>query len=180
MYGYPYEEMYGYPYWGPSWGFGFGWGGGRGWGRGWAFGRGFGWWSNPYTCARFPWLPRWWWTGMYGPITPFTGAPRMSNSPYYESPHDRYSTYTTSAPTAVIGTTYTPYYAPLYSPYPTLVTATPSMMYSSPYAASPYSTGAETPQIPKEQERQMLEGQATALQQQLDQIKKKLEELSGM
>ncbi|MGQ9723406.1 MAG: hypothetical protein ACUVXA_19040 [Candidatus Jordarchaeum sp.] len=35
----------------PGWLFGFG----RGFGRGW-------WWgANPYVCARFPWLPRWWW-----------------------------------------------------------------------------------------------------------------------
>jgi len=120
-----------------------------GWGRG--FGRGFGWRGNPYVCARFPWLPRWWWTGMYGPITPFTTAP---------------------------GTSYTPYYAPPYSTYGTPTAAMPSMMY--PYAMSPYSIGAETPQIPKEQEKQMLESQAAALQQQLDQIKKRLEELSKM
>jgi len=25
------------------------------------FGRGLGWWWNPWICARFPWLPRWWW-----------------------------------------------------------------------------------------------------------------------
>jgi len=32
-----------------------------GWGRG-----------NPFPfCRWFPWLPRWWWTGIYGPITPF-------------------------------------------------------------------------------------------------------------
>ena len=31
---------------------------GRGWFRG-----------NPYPfCRWFPWLPRWWWTGMYGPV----------------------------------------------------------------------------------------------------------------
>ena len=59
-----------------------------GWGRGWrnwyhatgmpgwmrvsyglpAFGRG--WFrGNPHPfCRWFPWLPRWWWTGMYGPV----------------------------------------------------------------------------------------------------------------
>ena len=25
-------------------------------------------------CSWFPWLPRWWWTGMYGPITPYSGT----------------------------------------------------------------------------------------------------------
>ncbi len=138
-----------------------------GWGRG--FGRGFGWGGNPYVCARFPWLPRWWWTGMHGPMTPFTGAPGMPYmsygqygtpgmpySPDYTSPYGQYGTYAPPAP------------------------AMPSMTYPSPYVPSPYPTGAEIPQIPKEQERQMLEGQATALQQQLDQIKKRLEELSKM
>lgn len=53
---------------------GFGWRGGRGRGRG-----------NPYPfCRNFPWLPRGWWTGMYGPMTPFTGTPRM---PYYAPPY---------------------------------------------------------------------------------------------
>ena len=137
----------------------FGWGGGRGWGRG-----------NPYPfCRNFPWLPRWWWTGMYGPITPFTGAPRMP-----------YGQYSTSALTAAPWTTYTPYYAPPHSMYTPPTTAMPSMMYPSPYVPSPYPTGTEIPQNPKEQERQMLEGQAAALQQQLNQIKKRLEELSKM
>lgn len=22
-------------------------------------------------CRRFPWLPRWWWTGVYGPVGPY-------------------------------------------------------------------------------------------------------------
>lgn len=144
-----------------------------GWGRG--FGRGFGWGGNPYVCARFPWLPRRWWTGMYGPMTPFTGAPGMHYTPY-----GQYGTYATSVPTAAPWTTHTPYYAPPYSTYAPPTTAMPNMMYPSPYAPSPYPTGAEIPQIPKEQERQMLEGQAAALQQQLDQIKKRLEELSKM
>jgi len=46
-FGYPYFGYGAYPYFG--------------WGRG-----------NPFPfCRWFPWLPRWWWTGMYGPITPF-------------------------------------------------------------------------------------------------------------
>jgi hypothetical protein len=64
----------------------FGWGG-RGWSGPWpgrgpfsylppwqrpgwlfGFGRGLGWRWNPWACARFPWLPRWWWayTSIYG------------------------------------------------------------------------------------------------------------------
>jgi len=37
----------------------------------------WGWFANPYRypygwrCRWFPWLPRWWWTGLYGPITPY-------------------------------------------------------------------------------------------------------------
>jgi len=47
--------------------------------------RGFGfwlWWSSmPYWLwwrrLWFPWLPRWWWTGLYGPITPFAATPYL-------------------------------------------------------------------------------------------------------
>jgi hypothetical protein len=50
----------------------------RGRGRG-GFSRGFwGWPGNPYPfCRFFPWLPRRWWRGSYGPLTPWTtyGAP---------------------------------------------------------------------------------------------------------
>ena len=35
------------------------------WGRG-----------NPFPfCRWFPWLPRWWWTGIYGPVNPFIYGP---------------------------------------------------------------------------------------------------------
>ena len=27
-------------------------------------------------CRGFPWLPRWWWSGIYGPITPYTAIPK--------------------------------------------------------------------------------------------------------
>lgn len=64
------------------------WGPGYGMGRGfWGFGRGMG---NPYpNCRFFPWLPRRWWTGMYGPISPYGGTyGSMSNlSPYYYRPY---------------------------------------------------------------------------------------------
>ena len=57
----------------PRRGFGRGYGffrGGFGRGISWfGWGRGFG---NPYPfCRWFPWLPRWWWTGIYGPVTPY-------------------------------------------------------------------------------------------------------------
>jgi len=47
----------------------------------------WGWFIMPYPywgwsrCRWFPWLPRWWWTGIYGSITPFTawyGQPWLS------------------------------------------------------------------------------------------------------
>ena len=115
-----------------------------------------------WRCRWFPWLPRWWWTGIYGPITPFTGAPWMPYSPY--------SSYalTTTPWTAF----YAPYYASSYSPYAPPTAAMPNVAYPFPYLA-----GAEASQIPREQEIEMLESQAAALQQQLDQIKKRLEEL---
>ncbi len=58
-------------------------------GRRTGFGRGF--WSgfgpgrgNPYPfCRNFPWLPRGWWTGMYGPIAPVTGIYPMPHSHPY-------------------------------------------------------------------------------------------------
>ncbi|MDI6889163.1 MAG: DUF5320 domain-containing protein [Methanocellales archaeon] len=77
------------------------------------FGRG-----NPYPfCRRFPWLPRWWWTGMYGPITPYE----------YDIP---------------------------------------ASMLPAPIA----------PWFTKEQEIQMLESQAKVIEQQLEEIRKRLKE----
>ncbi|MCP8310971.1 MAG: DUF5320 domain-containing protein [Candidatus Methylarchaceae archaeon HK02M1] len=41
----------------------------------------WGWFLNPYEysywgrCRRFPWIPRWWWTGIYGSMTPYSGMP---------------------------------------------------------------------------------------------------------
>jgi len=46
------------------------------------YGRGRGFWGPGFemrfgfgSCRRFPWLPRWWWTGIYGPITPYASGP---------------------------------------------------------------------------------------------------------
>lgn len=39
--------------------------------------RGHSWFAGPHAvpygwrCRWFPWLPRWWWTGIYGPATPY-------------------------------------------------------------------------------------------------------------
>ena len=44
----------------PGWLYGYGRGYGLGYGSG--YGRPYGYrYSSPYSCARFPWLPRWWW-----------------------------------------------------------------------------------------------------------------------
>jgi len=57
------------------------------------FGMGpWGWFQAPYAypywgwgrCRWFPWLPRRWWTGMYGPITPYTTTPYTA--PYWGTP----------------------------------------------------------------------------------------------
>jgi hypothetical protein len=51
---------------------------GRGYGR-YGTGMGFG---NPYPfCRYFPWLPRWWWTGMYGYTTPYVATPQYYGLP---------------------------------------------------------------------------------------------------
>ena len=71
-------------------GYGRGFGFGRGYGLG--YGRGFGgryYYGDPTRCARFPWLPRWWWanpsySGTYstvpsstlmGPVSPYLPVP---------------------------------------------------------------------------------------------------------
>ena len=33
-----------------------------------------------WRCRWFPWLPRWWWTGMYGPITWTPQGPMLAQS----------------------------------------------------------------------------------------------------
>lgn len=41
----------------------------------------WGWSVGPYAplywgrCRRFPWLPRWWWAGIYEPATPYWMPP---------------------------------------------------------------------------------------------------------
>jgi len=34
-----------------------------------------------WRCWWFPWLPRWWWTGIYGPITPYILPPTYVGLP---------------------------------------------------------------------------------------------------
>jgi hypothetical protein len=50
----------------------------------------WGWIIGPYyggylywRCRWFPWLPRWWWTGIYGPLTPFPYPGTYPTFPYW-------------------------------------------------------------------------------------------------
>ena len=87
------EVAYGYPY--SDWPY---------WGRG--------------RCRWFPWLPRWWWSGMYGPI--------------------------------------------------------------SPYGAGAYGTPQwGMPSMTKDQEVAMLEDQASALEKELEEVKKRIQEIKA-
>jgi len=65
---------------------GYGMGLGRGaFGRGAGAGGGYGWPGNPYPyCRYFPWLPRRWWSGIYGPISPWSAPlwPAGTYAPY--------------------------------------------------------------------------------------------------
>lgn len=52
------------------------------------FGMGpWGWYTAPHSywgwgrCRWFPWLPRWWWTGIYGSISPWTAPYGMPAIP---------------------------------------------------------------------------------------------------
>ncbi len=56
-------------------------------------------WLNWWRCRWFPWLPRWWWTGIYGPLTWTPYGPSIT-SPWSAT------------------TSYIPYYPPFYSVTP--------------------------------------------------------------
>lgn len=50
---------------------------GRGAGYGGGYGRGYGYGftgTDPTKCARFPWLPRWWWSNPDTAVVPETGS----------------------------------------------------------------------------------------------------------
>jgi len=158
------------PYQRPGWlyGYGRGMGYGRGYGlgygrvgynRGLGYGRGYGYYgsTSPYSCARFPWLPRWWWADpKYGssvpyPPTPDTGtelerlqADRVALERNIEEmkKHVEEGTTPTTWPTQPL-------------PY--------------------YGTGAYAPS--PEQEKKILEEQMTAISSQMEAIKKRLEEI---
>jgi prephenate dehydrogenase len=51
------------------------------------FGLGFG---DPYTfCRRFPWLPRWWWSGIYRPLTPYAAVNKEQETAILEDQRKR-------------------------------------------------------------------------------------------
>ena len=58
------------PWWGRGWRWWYYITGIPGWMRAWYGLPAFGWFrGNPYPfCRWFPWLPRWWWSGIYGPV----------------------------------------------------------------------------------------------------------------
>jgi len=138
-----------------------------GYGRGMGYGRGYGYYGagygrgyssvSPYSCARFPWLPRWWWDDpKYGsslpyPPTPDTGAEldrlqaeRMALETSIEEmrKHVEAGTMPATWPTQPL-------------PY--------------------YGVGAFAPS--PEQEKKLLEGQMTAISSQMEAIQKRLEEI---
>jgi len=36
-------------------------------------------------CRWFPWLPRWWWSGIYGPLTPYAAIPKEQETAMLEN-----------------------------------------------------------------------------------------------
>jgi hypothetical protein len=150
------------PYQRPGWlyGYGRGMGYGRGYGYyGAGYGRGYGYYgsTSPYSCARFPWLPRWWWADpKYGSSMPYPPAPdtgtelerlqaeraALENSIEEMRRHVEAGTTPATWPTQPF-----PYYG------------------AGAYAPSP------------EQEKNLLEGQMTAISSQMEAIKKRLEEI---
>jgi hypothetical protein len=127
------------------------------------YGRGYGYYgvgygsTSPYSCVRFPWLPRWWWADpKYGsswpyPPTPDTGAEldrlqaeraALEKSIEEMKRHVEEGTTPATWPTQPL-----PYYG------------------AGAYAQSP------------EQEKSLLEGQMKAISLQMEAIRKRLEEI---
>ena len=115
-------------------------------------------------CKGFPWLPRWWWTGMYGPITPY--APGWMRFGFSSGLVGRSSTGLSPAAQYLTDTGQ----LQQFTSYMVQATSAPTMPTGMPpaYCASVFK-GA--------QEVAMPEIQAKMLEQQLEQIKKRLEEL---
>lgn len=68
----------------PGWVYGYG----RGYGRG--YGLGYGYTVDPTKCARFPWLPRWWWANPdYRGTVPVPPADASGAAPTFAPPDER-------------------------------------------------------------------------------------------
>jgi len=140
-----------------GYGRGYGLGYGVGYGRGLGYGRGYGYSStSPYSCARFPWLPRWWWAdpkyqgGVPYPSTPDPQAELERLQAERETLARDIDEMKRHVEQGTVPSTWprsTPYYS------------------GNPYTASP------------EQEKQFLEEQMGAITSQTEAIKKRLQEL---
>ena len=153
----PFRDLPPYQRPGRLYGYGRGMGYGRGYGYyGAGYGRGYGY-ASPTSCARFPWLPRWWWADpKYGssmpyPPTPNTGAElnrlQAERTALEKSIEEMKRHIEEGTVPAIWPTQPLPYYG------------------TGAYAPSP------------EQEKKLLEEQMTAISSQREAIKKRLEEI---
>jgi hypothetical protein len=147
------------PYQRPGWLYGYG--RGIGYGRGYGYysagyGRGYGY-TSPYNCARFPWLPRWWWANpKYGSSGPYPPTPDASTE------LDRLQAERVSLERNIEE-------MKRHVEEGTVPATWPTQPF--PY----YGTGAYAPS--PEQEKKLLEEQMTAISSQMDAIKKRLAEI---
>jgi hypothetical protein len=109
---------------------------------------------SPYSCARFPWLPRWWWANpSYSGYFPYPPAPDLSvELKRLESEKENLTRDIEELRKHVEEGTTPSTWPTTYSPY-------------------------LFPTVPPEQERQVLEQQRDWISSQMDSIKKRLEEL---
>lgn len=134
-----------------------------GYGVGMGYGRGYRYYSSaygaasPYSCARFPWLPRWWWADpKYGSSYPYPPTPDTSSelNRLQEERAALEKSIEEMKRHVEEGTT------------PATWPAHPLPYYGAgAYAPSP------------EQEKKLLEEQMTAISSQMEAIKKRLEEI---
>ncbi len=148
LYGYGRGMGYGrgYGYYGAGYGRGYG----TGYGRGYSY-------TSPYNCARFPWLPRWWWSDpKYGSSMPYPPTPDTS------AELDRLQADRAALERNI---------AEMKRHVEEGTTPTTWPTQPLPY----YGTGAYAPS--PEQEKKLLEEQMTAISSQMEAIKKRLEEI---
>jgi len=132
--------------------YGYGRGYGLGYGRPYGYGD-----SSPYTCARFPWLPRWWWAN---PSYQYTGPNPPTLDPSAELERLK------AEKDALIGEIEE---MKRHVEAGTTPTSFP-LRGTTPYGFPPYGVAPEG-------ERQFLEQQRDAIASGMEAIKKRLEEL---